>query len=74
MPTYETNTEFMDRIMNFCPHGALVQVFVIEALRQYSAAVADPEAYVPDTDVLSGQAWKNTAQWVHAQLEQHLGQ
>ena len=22
MPTRETNMEFMDRIMNFCPYGA----------------------------------------------------
>lgn len=74
MSASESNTDFMYRIMSFSPHGALVQMFVIEALRQYSEAVADPSVQVPDTALLSGQAWKKTAEWVHAQLEQHLSQ
>jgi hypothetical protein len=72
MPTHETNTEFIERIMNFCPHGALIQAFVLEALNQYAEQVADPQVHVPDTPMLSGQSWKQTAIWLQGQLEQHL--
>jgi hypothetical protein len=72
MLSHETNTEFMERIMNFCPHGALIQSFVLEALHQYAAQVADPTVHVPDTPMLSGQSWKQTAIWLQGQLEQHL--
>lgn len=72
--TYETNIEFMERIMNFCPHGPLIQAFVLEALRQYAETVADPKVHIPDTALLSGQAWKRTGEWLSGQLEAHLNQ
>lgn len=68
----ETNSEFIDRIMSFCPTGALVQAFVLEALRRYAEDVADPAVQIPDTPLLSGQAWKRTGVWVLDQVEQHL--
>ena len=71
---YETNEEFVVRIMNFCPQGALIQAFVLEALRQYSETVADPKVHIPDSDLLNGQAWKRTGQWLQGQLEAHLNQ
>ena len=74
MPTHETNTEFLERVMNFCPHGALIQAFVLEALNRYAAQVADPDVHVPDTPLLSGQAWKLTALWMQGQLERHFDQ
>lgn len=74
MSQYESNTDFMYRIMSYSPHGALVHAFVIEALMQYSAAVADPSVEVPDSGLVSGQSWKNTAKWIQTQLEQHLSQ
>lgn len=68
----ETNAEFMDRIMNFCPTGALVQAFVLEALRRYAEQVADPAVNIQDTPLLSGKAWKRTGVWVLDQVEKHL--
>ena len=47
MSTHETNTEFIERIMNFCPHGALIQAFVLEALNRYAEQVADPQVPCP---------------------------
>ena len=44
MPTHETNTEFLERIMNFCPHGALIQAFVLEALNRYAEQVIGAKA------------------------------
>ena len=72
MPTHETNPEISERIMSFCPHGALIQAFVLEALSRYAEQVADPQVHVPDTPMLSGQAWKQTAIWLQGQLAQHL--
>lgn len=70
MKRHETNEEFMVRVMNFCPQGALSQAFIMEALMRYCEQCA--EADIPDTPLLSGQAWKNTAAWLKEQLEAHL--
>jgi hypothetical protein len=69
---FETNEEFVSRIMNFgCPTGALIQAFVIEALSQYCAIVE--ENHVPDTPFMLGSTWKATGAWLKSELEKKYG-
>lgn len=52
----ETNTKFVVRLMDQASTGPLMQAFVIEALRDYSARVmaAEPRA---DNGFVSWTAW-----------------
>lgn len=64
----ETNTEFITRIMEVgCPTGALIQPFVIEALTRYAQQVAESPA-IADTALLSGEAWKETGEWLLSEI------
>jgi len=66
----ETNTEFVERLMTQgCPTGALSQVFVIQALDYYSKVALAAGAAKFDSNMLSGEAWVKTAQFVQDQLE-----
>jgi hypothetical protein len=69
---HETNTEFITRIMEFgCPTGALIQPFVIEALRSYAERYAvNP---IPENNFINPEAWMETAQWALAELEKKYG-
>lgn len=71
MPKHETNVEFVTRMMEFCPTGALSQAFIIEAIGRYAKLVAENPP-IPDTDFLSGEAWKRTGDWINAQMKGHL--
>lgn len=69
----ETNEEFLVRIMNYgCPHGALVQPFVIEALMRYARDVAAAPAFEGNAFV-SGEAWKRVGVWLLGELEAKYG-
>lgn len=73
MKDNETNTEFLDRIMNFgCPTGALVQVFILQGLDASSKAVIASGAEKNDTPMVSGEAWVRTAEFVRRELDKHL--
>jgi len=69
---WETNTEFVTRIMQVgCPTGALVQPFIIEAIRRYAAEYAvNP---IPENGLISPDAWMETAQWSSSELEKKYG-
>lgn len=68
----ETNVQFIERIMTQgCPTGALIQPFIIEALRRYAEAYA--ETPIPENDLLSPEAWTKTAQWLKSELEKKYG-
>ena len=68
----ETNVEFVTRVMEFCPKGALVQAFVIEAIARYSGQVAAAPAF-KDNDLLSGEAWKDIGVWLKGELDAKYG-
>ena len=69
-----TNVEFVTDLMQFSAHGALIQVFVLQALDVYSqrVAAATPEAL--DTTLVSGHAWHGCAVEVGRKLAQWLGE
>lgn len=69
----EDNTQFIQRLMTYgCPTGPLSQVFVIEALRAYSAQVAKTPAEKLTFGPISGEAWKATAAWYNEEIEKRL--
>lgn len=71
----ETNEEFMVRIMNFgCPTGALIQMFIIEALRVYATdtcSTVEQPANWPS--LISFNDWKATGIWLKAELVKRYG-
>lgn len=57
----KTNEDFLHYIMNFSDHGALSQVFVIEALRYYSERVTQNGEPKDDlSSMISPIAWYET--------------
>jgi hypothetical protein len=58
----ETNTKFVVRLMDYSSTGALMQAFILEAMRDYSAKVlaANPPADA-DAGFISWTAWQACA-------------
>ena len=53
-----TNEEFLGELMMFSPYGALCQVFIIEAIRNYAERVSNsPTPIEHGTGVFSEIAW-----------------
>lgn len=66
MKHIKTNVEFVTEFMNFSKHGALAQVFVIEALRQYVERVktihaANSAKDIDDNALFSAATWAAVA-------------
>jgi hypothetical protein len=73
-PKYETNEEFLSRIMTYgCPTGSLIQSFVVQALTTYTDMVitAGPEQF--SSSFLNGDAWTDTAEWLKQELDKKYG-
>lgn len=73
MACRQTNEEFVLELMRFSRFGALVQVFVLQALQDYAAAVAaaDP-AKIESNALISTEAWIGVAREVHEKVSKHL--
>lgn len=67
----ETNEEFIVRIMNFCPQGALIQPMIIEALSQYAESASIER--LPEGHLISADAWQNCAIWLKNELAAKYG-
>ena len=66
MKHVKTNVEFVTEFMNFSKHGALAQVFVIEALRTYVERVktihaANLTKEIDDNALFSAATWAAVA-------------
>lgn len=59
-----TNDQFMKKIMNYAPTGALSHVFVLQAITQFAKQVAAASAEELDVGLVSGEAWKATAEFI----------
>ena len=68
-----TNTAFVSYVMTHCPTGALGQAFVIEAIRRYAEQIADLDPAVIGNALFSGEAWKQTAEFILAEYDQNYG-
>lgn len=67
----ETNVEFVTRIMEFCPHGALIQAFVMEALEVYCRLVKDAPPGTFDNGLLAEGVWLRLGAWLEDELAKH---
>lgn len=68
----ETNEEFVVRIMNFCPYGALIQLMVIEALSRYATQAS--EVRLPNDHLIAPDAWQGCAVWLKGELASKYGE
>lgn len=62
MKKHQTNTELITEMMNFSNHGAMIQVFVIEAIRSYAEQTLAAPPWSKDDGIVSQEAWKGCAQ------------
>lgn len=57
-----SNVEFVAELMEYSPYGALVQVFIIEAIRFYSTSVMESEPREPNPEsFISQEDWRGIA-------------
>lgn len=56
-----SNVDFVKSIMEYSAHGALVEVFVIEAIRNYAENVLADTSVWPESSMISQAAWKSIA-------------
>jgi hypothetical protein len=67
-----TNEEFVTDVMNHSKSGAMMQIFVIEALRFYSdIIVKNGEPKDNPLSLLSPIAWYHTAQELQTRLKEN---
>lgn len=68
-----TNLECLTDIMTFSRYGALAQAFVMDALSQHAAHVAQtPLDALQVNPMISARAWHGVAQEIHTKLEAHF--
>jgi len=71
MPKEKTNTEFVNKLMEYSNNGALMQVFVITAIEKYAEMVkAEGEPKGPVSHFIDPQAWLRCAEEALAKLEE----
>ena len=58
----KTNSEFLDELMSFSDHGALMQAFVIEGLRLYANQVVAADLSSMKNGFILPEAWKGCAE------------
>jgi len=63
-----TNTEFVTELMEYSRCGPLIQVFVIQALAQFSKQVASSTPEALDTPMVSGATWHRCAVEIREKL------
>lgn len=67
----QTNVEFVEDMMTFSSCGALIQLYVLEALRIYSEQVLDDVRFTSDdgTSMINNLAWRRCAQEVKDKID-----
>ena len=68
-----TNIDFAVEVMTFSRHGAMAQVFVIEALRRYAFQVTTTDAKLLDRPHLSGTALQAVGEEIDGKLAAKYG-
>lgn len=64
---FESNEEFMHRMMTESSYGSLAQAFVIEALASYAKLVID--APVVEGGLINMHTWRNIALEVNREID-----
>lgn len=78
MAKQKTNVQIVKDIMEYSNHGALVQMFVIDALTKWSKMVADKpieelREQFGENAFISADAWQGVAKEVQAKLNAAYG-
>ena len=68
MSKRKTNVQFVKSIMEFSQHGALAQMFVIEAITKYAKACAEAKPEDMDSGFISGAAWQAVAKEIQGKI------
>ena len=68
-----SNIEVVTELMQFSRHGALAQVFILEAIRKQARRTAARDPALLDSPMLSGKAWVGVAAEIRDRLERHYG-
>jgi len=71
-----TNVEFVTALMEYSKYGAMAQLFVIEALHQYSATVANasPEQFEEWNGAVEPQVWQDIAREIAEKIKNRYKQ
>lgn len=68
--TRPTNVEFIVELMEFSNNGALIQAYVLEALRIYSESVVQNQDQIPEEGFISRKLWVSCAEEILAKLKE----
>ena len=69
MPKRTTNTKFIMDLMTSSKFGALVEVFVIDALSKQARDVANATLEQLENPIISPEAWRGVAREIHEKIE-----
>jgi hypothetical protein len=67
-----TNIEKVTHIMTYSNYGALAQLFVMDALHQWSGGVSKASPEQVDNGFINGEAWIGVAGEIHKALQSEL--
>ena len=71
----ETNTQFLNRMMDYSRFGAMTQLVVLHAIRYYCEVILkDPEAVLCSMEdhPISGDAWVGAVKELSRELNAHF--
>jgi len=66
----ETNIEFITRIMDFSKNGAMMQMFIIEAIANYSEGIKDADLSSWEGDFICPHSWRACSAEILEELEE----
>lgn len=66
----QTNTAFVQSLMEFSKYGALAQLFVIDALDKWSERVSQADPVQLDNPMFNGEAWVGVAKEIQQKLKE----
>lgn len=69
-----SNTEFLNRLMKFSRHGALAELFVLDAVMKHADAVSRADPSMVQGSIVSGRAWVDVAREIKAAFDDFYGQ
>ena len=69
MAKQKTNIAFVRDLMEFSQHGALAQLFVLDALSKWADIIANTDPVKCDSPMISGEAWVGVAKEIKGKLD-----
>lgn len=71
MAKRKTNVQLVKQMMEFSPHGALAQLFVMQALDKYAQMCIDATPDQLANGLIDGAAWQAVAKDIKRQMDEH---